>query len=123
MAVAVNADHACIFEQGTGLPDKGVGQVYNVAGPEPVRLKEFAEAIVRARGARRLWVTMPYVVAWVWCYLMETSAKLLRAKKMPYLTLASLRSIHREGYLDGSKAKSELGWEPKVSRSEGMKKW
>jgi len=103
--------------------EKAIGQVYNVAGPEPVRLKEFAEAIVRARGAKRLWVTMPYGVAWVWCYLMETSAKLLRAKKMPYLTLASLRSIHREGYLDGSKAKNELGWEPKVSLEEGTSTW
>lgn len=50
---------------------------------------------------------------------METFAKLLRAKQMPYLTLASLRSINREGYLDGSKAKNELGWEPKVSVDEG----
>ena len=39
--------------------------------------------------------------------------------KMPYLTLASLRGINREGYLDGSKAKNELGWEPKVSLEEG----
>ncbi len=103
--------------------DKAIGQVYNVAGPEPVRLKEFAEAIVRARGAKRLRVTMPYSVAWVWCYLMETSAKLLRSNKMPYLTLASLRSIHREGYLDGSKARKELGWEPKVSLEEGTRQY
>jgi nucleoside-diphosphate-sugar epimerase len=103
--------------------DKAIGQVYNVAGPEPVRLKEFAEAIVRARGAKRLRVTMPYSVAWVWCYLMETSAKLLRSEKMPYLTLASLRSIHREGYLDGSKARKELGWEPKVSLEEGTRQY
>lgn len=103
--------------------DKAIGQVYNVAGPEPVRLKDFAEAIVRARGAKRLWVTMPYSVAWIWCYLMETSAKLMRSKQMPYLTLASLRSIHREGYLDGSKAKMELGWEPKVSLDEGTRQY
>ena len=101
--------------------DKAIGQVYNVAGPEMVRLKDFAEAMIRARGARRLHATMPYPVAWVWCYLMETFAKLMRSKKMPYLTLASLRSINREGYLDGSKAKNELGWEPKVSVDEGTK--
>jgi len=46
--------------------------------------------------------------------------------KMPYLTLASLRGINREGYLDGSKAKNELGWEQKVSIDEGTRlyvKW
>jgi nucleoside-diphosphate-sugar epimerase len=47
--------------------------------------------------------------------------KLLRSKKMPYLTLASLRSINREGHIDGSKARRELGWEPKVSVDEGTK--
>jgi len=103
--------------------DRAIGQVYNVAGPVPVRLKEFAEAIVNARGVKRPQVTMPYSVAWVWCYLMETFAKLVRSKKMPYLTLASLRSIHREGYLDGSKAKNELGWEPKVSVEEGTRQY
>ena len=101
--------------------DKAIGQVYNVAGPHPVRLKEFAEALVRARGVKRTWVTMPYAVAWVWCWTMETVARLLRSKKMPYLTLASLRSIHREGNIDGSKARKELGWEPKVSLDEGTK--
>ena len=101
--------------------DKAIGQVYNVAGPEPVRLKDFAEALIRARGAKRLRVTMPYTVAWVWCWLMETFAKLLRSKEMPYLTLASLRSINREGHLDGSKARNELGWEPKVSLDEGTR--
>jgi nucleoside-diphosphate-sugar epimerase len=101
--------------------DKAIGQAYNVAGPEPVRLKEFTKAMIRARGAKRSWVTMPYPVAWVWCYSMETFAKLRRSKEMPYLTLASLRSINKEGYLDGSKAKKELGWEPKVSIDKGTR--
>jgi nucleoside-diphosphate-sugar epimerase len=101
--------------------DKAVGQVYNVAGPEPVRLKDFAEAMIRARGVKRMWTTMPYPVAWVWCWIMETIATVLRSKKMPYLTLASLRSINREGHIDGSKARNELGWEPKVSLDEGTK--
>ena len=37
------------------------------------------------------------------------------------LTLAGLRSIHREGYIDGSKARNELGWVPKVSIDEGTR--
>jgi nucleoside-diphosphate-sugar epimerase len=64
---------------------------------------------------------MPYAVAWVWCWIMESVARLMRARKMPYLTLASLRSIHREGHADGSKAREELGWAPKVSIDEGTR--
>ena len=101
--------------------DIAKGQVYNVAGPEPVRLKEFAEAMIRARGEKKLHANMPYAVAWVWCWIMESVARLMRARKMPYLTLASLRSIHREGYADGSKARDELGWAPKVSIDEGTR--
>src|SRR4030043_1351487 len=52
--------------------DKAIGQVYNVAGPESVRLKDFAGAMIRARGEKRLRGTLPYPVAWLWCYLMET---------------------------------------------------
>jgi nucleoside-diphosphate-sugar epimerase len=52
---------------------------------------------------------------------METFAKLRRSKEMPYLTLASLRSINNEGYLDGSKARNELGWQPKISVEEGTR--
>ena len=64
---------------------------------------------------------LPNAVAWVCCWIMESVARLMRARKMPYLTLASLRSIHREGYIDGSKARNELGWAPKVSIDEGTR--
>ncbi len=103
--------------------DKAIGQVYNVAGPEPVRLKEFTEAMIKARGLKRSWVTMPYSVAWIWCYSMETFAKLRRSQKMPYLTLAALRSLNTEHYLDGAKARNELGWQPKISLEEGTRQY
>ena len=103
--------------------DKAIGQVYNVAGPEPVRLKEFTEAMIKARGLKRSWVTMPYSVAWIWCYSMETFAKLRRSQKMPYLTLAALRSLNTEYYLDGAKARNELGWQPKISLEEGTRQY
>ncbi|MGV7983294.1 hypothetical protein C3473_05770 [Mycobacterium kansasii] len=103
--------------------DKAVGQVYNVAGPRPVRLKQFTEAMIDARGVRRHWITMPYAVAWLWCYSMETIAKLRRSEEMPYLTLATLRNLHTENYLDGTKAGKELGWQPTTSLQEGTRQY
>lgn len=103
--------------------EKAIGEVYNVAGPEPVRLKQFTEAMMHARGLRRRWVTMPYSVAWVWCYSMEQFAKLRRSKKMPYLTLAALSDLHVENFLDGTKAWRELGWKPEVSLDEGTRRY
>jgi len=93
--------------------DKGVGQVYNVAGPDVVTLRDFARAMAKAQGGPKIWVTLPYSVAYLLAGLMEDFAKLRRAKGMPFLNRYSMRQLRKEGYLDGSKAKNELGWVPR----------
>ncbi len=102
--------------------DKAIGQVYNVAG-EPVGLKQFTQAMIDARGLKRRWISMPYSVAWIWCRSLEAFAGLRRSKKMPYLTLAALRNLTMEIYLDGTKARNELGWRPEVSLEEGTRRY
>ncbi|OOK71813.1 hypothetical protein BZL30_5583 [Mycobacterium kansasii] len=42
---------------------------------------------------------------------------------MPYLTLATLRNLHTENYLDGTKAGKELGWQPTTSLQEGTRQY
>jgi len=103
--------------------DKGIGEVYNVASPEPTRLKQFAEAMVRARGGRRVWGSIPFSVAYVWCYMMELISTLGRAKQMPFLNRYFILQLNMECNLDGSKAKRELGWVPRMSLDEGTKQY
>lgn len=106
--------------------DKAIGQAYNVAPLEMVRLKDFADAMIQAMGVRRIRGTMPYSVAYVWCCLMEGIAKLRRAKEMPFLNRYSIEIMQTECCLNGSKAREELGWEPKMSIEEGTRlyvKW
>jgi nucleoside-diphosphate-sugar epimerase len=94
-----------------------------VAGPEPVRLKDFTRAMAQAQGGPKIVVTMPYSVACFFAALMEDFSKLRRAKKMPFLNRYSMGQIRKEGYLDGSKAKSELGWVPSISLEEGTRQY
>ncbi len=101
--------------------EKAAGEVYNVATSEPTRLRQFAEAMVQARGGRKIWGSVPFHVAYVWCYIMETVAILRHAKGMPFLNRYFIQQLNMECYLDGSKAKRELGWEPKISLREGTK--
>ncbi len=101
--------------------EKAAGEAYNAATSEPTRLRQFAEAIVEARGGRRVWGGVPFHVAYVWCYIMETVATLRRAREMPFLNRYFIHQLNVECYLDGSKAKRELGWEPKISLTEGTK--
>ena len=101
--------------------EKAIGQAYNVAPPEPIRLKSFADAMIKAMGGPRIRGTMPYSVAYVWCCLMEGIAKLRRVKEMPFLNRYSIEIMQTECCLNGSKARAELGWEPKVSIDEGTR--
>jgi nucleoside-diphosphate-sugar epimerase len=52
---------------------------------------------------------------------MEEWSRLRRVEEMPYLTRSGLHFVNRGIYLDGSKAKQELGWEPKISLEEGTR--
>jgi nucleoside-diphosphate-sugar epimerase len=66
---------------------------------------------------------MPYTLVYLFASLNEEFARLRRAKQMPFLNRYSIRQLKREGYLDGSKAKNELGWVPQISLEEGIKQY
>ena len=103
--------------------DRAVGEVYNVACPEPTRLRQFAQAMVKARGGRKVWGRVPFSVAYVWCYLMELIARLLRTKQMPFLNRYFILQLNQECHLDASKARRELGWVPQISLEEGTRQY
>lgn len=80
--------------------------------------------MIRARGGRRLHVNVPFRLMLLLAAIMERWTRLRRSKKMPYLTRAMLRFFNEDGsFIDGSKAKMELGWEPKVSMEEGTRRY
>ena len=117
----VYASDAADFAILVATSDRAIGEVYNVAPMYEIPLRTFADAMVKAVGGPKLQVTIPYYVAYVWCTLMEEWARLRRVKDMPYLTRSGLKFVNRGIYLDGSKARDELGWQPKVSIEEGTK--
>jgi len=100
---------------------RAIGEIYNVAPMYEVPLRQFTTAMIKAVGGPKLEITMPYSVAYIWCTLMEEWAKLRRVEEMPYLTRSSLKFVNRGVYLDGSKARDELGWQPRISIEEGTK--
>lgn len=115
----VYASDAADFAILVATSDRAVGEVYNVAPMQAIPLRKFAASMVKAMGGPRLQVTMPYSVAYIWCALMEEWSRLRNVKDMPYLTRSGLQFVNKGIYLDGSKARDELGWQPKVSLDEG----
>jgi len=117
----VYASDAADFAILVATSDRAIGEVYNVAPTHEIQLRKFAAAMVKAIGGPKLEVTIPYSVAYVWCTLMEEWSRLRRVRDMPYLTRSGLRFVNKGIYLDGTKARDELGWQPTVSIGEGTR--
>jgi len=77
--------------------------------------------MLQAIGGRKLRVSIPYSVGYLWCASMEGWARLKRQKELPYLTRSGVRFLNQGMHIDGSKARKELGWQPKVSIEEGTR--
>ncbi len=117
----VYATDAADFAILVATSDRAIGEVYNVAPMYEVSLRKFAAAMIKAMDGPRLQVTIPYSLAYVWCTLMEGWSRLRRVKDMPYLTRSGLRFVNKGIYLDGTKARDELGWQPSISIEEGTR--
>jgi nucleoside-diphosphate-sugar epimerase len=101
--------------------DNAIGQVYNVAPAEDQTFRQFAAALARAMcKSERQW-TIPMSMLKSIAFVMEMWAKLWRFQEPPFLTRADLLEFEKGMYIDGSKARSDLGWQPKVSIDEGTK--
>ena len=109
----------CIILAATS--DKAVGEIYNIAPTEVIWFRDWADAFMLAMGGRKYQTSIPYSVAYFWCALMEGWARLRQQKDIPYLTRSGIRFLKQGMHIDGSKARKELGWEPKVSLEEGTR--
>jgi nucleoside-diphosphate-sugar epimerase len=106
-----------------GTTDKAIGQVYNVAGPDVIRLKDVTVAMMKAQGGPKVLITVPFTLSYMGAVLIEGFAKLVRTKGTPFLNRNIMLQIGKEGFLDGTKAKNELGWVPQISLEEGTKQY
>jgi len=103
--------------------DRAAGEVYNVAPSGEQHWGEFADDLARALGkSTRRW-SIPMRPVYAAAFLMELWARLWRFEEPPFLTRADLRLFEKGINLGGSKARKELGWEPRVSLEEGTRRY
>jgi nucleoside-diphosphate-sugar epimerase len=96
------------------------GEAYFVTDGEPVVFREFISQMLRARGVEPPTRSIPVPVAGAVARAGELAWRALPLPGEPPLTRFACWAASLECTLDDSKARSELGYEPVVSRERGM---
>ena len=99
-----------------------VGQVYNLSSRGEVTQRKLVDTLCDALGLPRVTKRVPFVLAWQMAFWSELFAKLLMKKKPPRITRRVIYLIGRPPLFSIDKARTELGWEPRVPIEEGVKR-
>ena len=98
------------------------GKAYFISQSEPLETWEMINQLLAAAGAPMVDRSVPVSVALglAWCF--ETAHKLTGNTQEPRLTRFLVKEISTAHWFDISAARRELGYEPKISIAEGMKR-
>lgn len=99
--------------------DAGLNQIYNITNGEPVKLWETIEKVLSMLGHEMNKKKAPYSVVKMLSQIMELKAKLTNYKE-PALTTYGVGILAKSFTMDISKAKSLLGYSPKISTDEAI---
>jgi nucleoside-diphosphate-sugar epimerase len=98
------------------------GSVYFISQGEPIGLWDMVNAILKAGGLPPVTRKIPYRAAWCIGCLLEATHKLLGLKAEPRMTRFVATELSTSHWFDISAARTELGYSPKVSTPEGLRR-
>jgi nucleoside-diphosphate-sugar epimerase len=96
------------------------GEIYFVTDGEPVVFREFLSELISAKGVEPPTRSVPGWIARAAAPLAETAWRVLPLKGEPPLTRFAYWVSAQECTIDISKARSELGYAPVVSKEQGL---
>jgi nucleoside-diphosphate-sugar epimerase len=101
---------------------QAAGQAYNLSSQGEVTQKDLLDALTDALGVPRITKHVPYGVAIRWAFVQEAIARLLRRPKPPTITRRAVYLIGRSTLYSTARARTELGWQPRVGVAEGVQR-
>jgi len=102
--------------------ERALGQAFNACDGEGITWRQYCEALADLAGAPRCKRHAPVWLAYALAVVMERGSLLLRRRRRPLLTRFSVKVLGAPQYRPNDKARRELGWEPRVSFTEGMRR-
>ncbi len=98
------------------------GRVYFISQDDPIPLWEMIDKILAAGGQKPVTKTISPGLAWAAGAFCEALYKLLRLKSEPPMTRFVARELATAHWFNIEAAKNDLGYAPKVSTPEGLKR-
>ena len=83
---------------------------------------EFCGRLAAGIGAPPPSITIPQPVAYLAADVLEAAYRLFRSPRRPLLTRQSVTLLSSRAFIDCSKARGRLGWDPQVLRDEGFRR-
>ncbi len=111
-----NAVRGLLLAADRGRP----GSVYFITDGEPVEFRAFVSDLLTTKGVRVPTKSLPRPLARITAALGEAAWRRLPLSGSPPLTRLALWLSSLETTIDISRARSELGYEPVISRAEGL---
>ena len=99
---------------------KAIGEVYNIAGPRPITVREYLETIAQALNVTISKFKVPKVFARGAAFVLENISKV--SKKEPFVSQSKINFLTISHGSDISKIKTQLGYLPKVEFKDGIKR-
>ena len=98
------------------------GRIYFISQDEPVLAWEMVNALLTTAGCKPIEKAIPFRVAWLAGALLELIYNTLRLSGEPYITRFMAEAVSQSHWFDISAAKKDLGYQPKLTTAEGLKK-
>lgn len=96
------------------------GRAYNLDGPRDATQREMLDALADLEGVPRPQGRLPLAPTWLRAVAGEASARLVRRASPPLITRYVVAALAGEADIDTSRARRELGWEPRVGTLDGF---
>ncbi|GAB2177052.1 NAD(P)-dependent oxidoreductase [Dongia sp. agr-C8] len=101
-------------------PDPIRGRAYNISNGEPIQVAELMRAVVDGLGLKTRLMPIRFPLAYAAAMALEVAANLRPSRPEPVLTRYTVGVLGRSQTLSIERAKSELGWAPRVTLRDGI---
>ena len=111
----------CIILAATS--DKSNGQIYNISPDGVVTFRDFINSMAKATGKSEFNIAVPLGLVFASAAVIEMWGRVTRSEDAPFLTRSDIKFVRDGMYIDSTKARKELGWQPKISIEEGCRQY